>query len=420
LRYQLFVESLKVPNLPYFEKIEVVGVIVEPPEIREKYQRLVFKSSGLEKKFLIFTSPYQNFDFGDEIKVFGNLEPLDETKKYFLKDKILGIFYFPKIELLSKSKNFSIFSSFLSRVYNLKKFLENSVDENFQFPYSFLLKAITLGEKEEMPSSLKDILNNSGLRHITAISGLHITILSAILYDFLLSIGFWRHHSFYFSTIFIFAYLAMLGWQISALRAGIFGLLFGFSQIIGREILLERMIFYTAAFLLFLNPLLLTEDISFQLSFASILGINYFSSFFREILNFSKNKIYHSFLNTFSMSLGALIFSGPLLFYHFGKLPVAALITNLLVIPILPYLLSLSFLFFLFALIFPSLSRIFSLICFPFLFFIVFVAKFFSENFPLIELKISVFQLFISYFFLFLAAFKIKQEKRLKFLQLPF
>ena len=61
-------------------------------------------------------------------------------------------------------------------VNGFKARLKISLDSSLSPPQSSILGAMMLGEKERLSYELKEKLNRSGTRHITAISGMHISI----------------------------------------------------------------------------------------------------------------------------------------------------------------------------------------------------------------------------------------------------
>jgi len=87
--------------------------------------------------------------------------------------------------------------------------------------------------------------------------------------------------------------------------------------------------------ILFFNPLVLKRDLGFQLSFLASLGIILLKGHFEKIFN--------SLLAT---TLSAQIFCLPILVLNFSYIPFFSVLTNILVLPFLPYILALSWIYF--------------------------------------------------------------------------
>ncbi len=91
----------------------------------------------------------------------------------------------------------------LAGILQFKEKLRESIYSHLSPPQSSVLGAMILGDKRKMSSELKEKLNRAGVRHITAISGLHVTIITAVLMTFLLGLGLWRQQAFYFSLVLV-------------------------------------------------------------------------------------------------------------------------------------------------------------------------------------------------------------------------
>ncbi len=232
----------------------------------------------------------------------------------------------------------------------LKAKLQATIDQNLSPPQNGLLSAILLGNKEKMSKEFKEKLNIAGIRHVTAISGMHIVILSGLLLWLGISLGLWRQQAFYFAIGFLWLFILMIGFQPSAIRAGIMGSMFLFCEKIGRQKTADRALLLTAAVMLAINPSLLRYSIGFQLSFLATLGIIYLmkpiQSLLKSMFGCRTPKHWSSgLLSLISMSFAAQIFVLPLLIYHFGQFSIISPLTNLLVVPLLPYLMGAGFLF---------------------------------------------------------------------------
>ncbi|MDI6592135.1 MAG: ComEC/Rec2 family competence protein, partial [Patescibacteria group bacterium] len=268
------------------KEISLIGIVSEEPDIREKSQKLTIKihriqnSPALEHgtfgKVLVTTQRYPEYHYGDELKIIGKLKTPKEFedfnyKNYLAKDGIYSVMDWPKIELIERNQGNFVYAQILE----FKNKLRESIYQNLSPPQSSILGAMILGDKKQLSDDLKNKLNIAGVRHITAISGLHVTILTSILMTILIGLGFWRQQAFWFSIILITLFILMTGLQPSAIRAGIMGGLFLLAQYFGRMAASSRSIVFAAALMLFQNPLLLKLDVGFQLSFLAMMGIIY-------------------------------------------------------------------------------------------------------------------------------------------------
>jgi competence protein ComEC len=260
-------------------------------------------------------------------------------------------------------------------------------------------------------------LNFTGTRHIAAVSGMNITIVSDLIFGFLLWLGLWRHQAFYFSTILIILYILMIGAPASAIRAGIMGLLLLTAQHFGRFSSASRSIVFAATLMLLQNPLILRYDIGFQLSFLATMGMIHL----QEILSEKLKKIPDVFQlrNNLSSTLAAQIFVFPILIYNFGQISLISPLTNIFILPLIPIITILGFIFSFIGIFWQGLAQILSWPAWLGLTYILKIVDFSSKISwaSLIFKNIHWIFLIISYLILGIIVWRIKENQKLKFLK---
>ncbi len=411
-----FLKTEKILAKQYFEKeVDLIGEIGDEVKKGEETVKFIFlpKEKGLGK-ILVFSEKYPQYKYGEEIEIKGILkEPKNyqnfDYKNYLAKDGIYSLVYFPKIKLI-KIKSGNPLKSIL---LNFKERMKESLNQFLSPPYSGLMESLLFGDEEKISKNWKEKFNLIGLGHITAVSGMNITIITSLVFSFLLSLGFWRNQSFYFSFFLIFLYIFAIGAPPSALRAFFMAFLSLIAQSLGRLSTASRSVIFAATLMLFFNPLLLKYDLSFQLSFLATLGLIHLQPIFNDL--FKKIPKVFSLRENLSATLGAQIFTLPILIYNFGKIPIISPLPNILILPFLPFLTILSFFISLFGIFFKPLL---SLISFPFLNFIFKIVDFFSKiPFSSFYLqKISFLFVFLFYLILAILIKKFKERQKLKFL----
>lgn len=228
---------------------------------------------------------------------------------------------------------------FYEKILGFKSRLQSVADSSLSPPQSILLQGIMLGEVAEFSKDFKEKLNRSGTRHITAISGMNITILAEILMGLGLVLGMWRGQAFYFALASIILFIIMIGAPPSAVRAGIMGGIVLFAEKVGRLSQAQRLLTIAAMLMLAHNPLLLRFDVGFQLSFLATLGIIKLSPWFLE--KFSKIPRHFQLRNVVAMTFPAVIFTAPILAYNFGQVSLISIFTNILIVPVVSFILGL-------------------------------------------------------------------------------
>ncbi len=299
----------------------------------------------------------------------------------------------------------------------LKQKFREVIYQNFSPPQSSILAAILIGDKEKIAQEWKEKLNIAGVRHITAISGMHIVILSQILLWLGIFLGLYRGQAFYFALGVLWGYILLIGFQPSAIRAGIMGSAFLFCQKIGRQKAAFNTLVLAAAIMLLFSPLLLRQSVGFQLSFLATLGIIYLTPFFANLLQKIKILKDLNLSSLLGMTFGALTSTLPVLIYNFGYLSLVTPLTNILIIPFLPCLMGLGFCFLLLGAIWEPIGWILSLPVWLLLSYLTSIINFFSQiSWASMTFRIPWFWLPICYFSFGYFLWHLKKKEKLKLL----
>ncbi len=339
--------ALEKPNIIEGET-SLIGTVSQESDVRMDNIKLTIKVENLGK-VLVTTSRYPEYQYGDELKITGNLQiPYIfedfNYKDYLAKDGIYSVMHYPEIEFRGSTSNI------YGKTLRFKDKLRESIYQNLSPPQSSILGAMLLGDKRRLSEELKEKLNAAGVRHITAISGMHIMILSGVLMYSAMALGFWRGQAFYFALGILVLFIIMVGSPASAVRAGIMAFFYLLAEKVGRPKSGSRAIIFAATCMLVVNPLLLKLDVGFQLSFLAAMGITYLMPFLQKFLKF----------RILAMTLSAQVFTLPILIYNFGYVSFVAPITNILIVPLLPFIMGLGFIFALGGVIWSGLGWVLS------------------------------------------------------------
>ena len=375
---------------------KIIGVIVKEPDIRQTNQKLEIKVKtvddkikGIKGKILVSVDLYPTFEYGDELEFICVLRAPEKYQgfsynRYLARYDIYSVCYYPKNLSHNSVAENNIVGKFYKNIYAFKNKVRLLINFSLNKDESDFARAIILGDKRALSSEARENFSQSGLSHIAVISGLHISIIVALLMFFLIFAGLNRNSAFYASGFFLFLYIILIGAPASATRAGLMGFLLLLSLKIGRLNKIANSLLLAAAILLLINPRLLRDDIGFQLSFLAVLGIIYIypkiKKIFEKISIVKKTKnIFPVFIvNTICITLSAQIITAPILLYNFGTVSLIAPVSNLLVLWLLPFLIISLFAAIVLGLIFPSLSALFFLPAGFILKYILFIAEKFS------------------------------------------
>ncbi len=229
---------------------------------------------------------------------------------------------------------------------SVKEKLREVINSNLPNPQSAILSGILLGDKLNISKEWKQKLANTGTSHIVAVSGMNIIILAEILVGFGVLVGLFRQQALWFSLILIWFFIALIGFQASAIRAGIMGSILIFCQILGRQGVSFRALCLAVAIMLAIQPELLRYSLSFQLSVLATLGLI-------QIGPIIQSKVKSEII---SAALSAQVFTLPLLIYSFNSISLVGLVVNVLIVPLLPLIMVLGLVFLAGALIYSPLG----------------------------------------------------------------
>lgn len=331
------------------KKLGLSVIVCSEPEISLDKQQLVLCSE--QGKILATLSLYPEFQYGDKLEFFGNLETPKKINdfNYALYLEAINIYllsYYPKLSLVGHE------DSFWRRLFEFKGLLAQKIKESLPEPESGLAQALVLGYRRSLDEIDRERFSITGLSHMIAISGSHITILSTILLESLLFLGLRRRAAFYIITVFLAFYVILTGLQASAFRSAIMGFLVLWAYQAGRLSTLLNSLLISTSIMMVFNPQLLKADIGFQLSLAAVLGIIYIYPALKKI-----NLFYNSKLgDILSLTLACQLATAPILIYYFGRLSLIAPISNLLILWVFPFLLWTLVLAIILSFIFPGLS----------------------------------------------------------------
>ena len=356
-------------------------------------------------QILIKSSPFNSYQKEDRLKVSGKIkEPSNfqgfNYQGYLAKKGISSVMYYPKIEKIKEGYT----------LLNIKQTFSDNIKKHFSPPHSSLLEAITLGNRQDMSSDFKEKLNRAGLSHITAISGMHIIIIAELIAALLLFLGLHRKYLFYGVAGILLLYLLLVGFRASIVRAIIMGLIVFWGEKIGRPAVSITSLLIAAVIILLINPFLLRLDVGFQLSFLAAAGIILLKPVLEKFLTFlSPRRLVD---NLILITLAAQIATLPLVVYHFQALSLVGLIGNILIVPVLPFLLGGALLFLLLTSVFNFLGSLIALILYPLVDFVVRIVNILgSFSLASVSLEINILTTVIFYFLLGGLIFIYHQKK---------
>ncbi len=168
--------------------------------------------------------------------------------------------------------------------YRFSLYVKNEVlkviKQTMPYPESSFLGGVLLGLKGGLPAKVSQEFRMTGVSHVLAVSGLHVTIIAGLLYGIF---AMFRIPLRIFAPLIVFSlftFAMIVGWPSSAVRAALMNSLFILSMAYLKDFGFKMSVIFSlcvaADYILLMSPLQLTEP-SFVLSFMAIYALAIFS-----------------------------------------------------------------------------------------------------------------------------------------------
>lgn len=292
-----------------------------------------------ESKILVYIETKNHIKIGNRVKLSGEAKvfqdarnPGDFDQKFYYQKQGIHVFVWADEAVIQDQKQYRIREHLAQIRAKWKALLIDRLGDY----YGNSMSAILLGDKSELDSELKELYQKSGIGHILAISGLHMSFLGIGLYKLLRRAGLNFGIAGSLGICFLLAYTLMIGCGVSSLRALVMFIVRMGADITGRNYDMPTSLALAAAVIVAWQPLYLL-DAGFLLSFGALLGIIAVNPCLEYcfIRDKKKKKWMQSVLASLSINLTLL----PVMLYFYFEFPLYSVILNLLVIPMMSLLL---------------------------------------------------------------------------------
>lgn len=199
-----------------------------------------------------------------------------------------------------------------------------------------LLKALTMGDKGEIPRELKEAYRLSGAMHLLALSGLHVGFIYGMLnaiFSILPRTRKWPILRGSAIILLLLFYAIFSGASPSICRAVLMASVYEIGAMLGREKHGLNSLSLSALIICCINPHA-PSSISFQLSYCAMLGIFLIQPKLQMVTGYiTGNKMVRKVWNLTMVSISCQIFTAPLTLCYFGSFPLISLLTNIITAP---------------------------------------------------------------------------------------
>ena len=253
-RYVAYQPKIIPGHIAYFNdrgRVELTGVLVEPPDIRDKTINLTVRVETMrlpvvgpgedavqemEGLVLVQTSPGGDWVYGDRLVIRGELQTPSESgdfsyRDYLARQRILSLMTYAQVERIGVDAGNPI----RARLYGLRRRGFDTLQVLFPSPESDLLAGILLGLDEGLsPAVAGSVFDARETTHIIAISGFNMAILAG-LFSGITARLFGRKWGAAAAILGISGYTVLVGAEAAVVRAAIMGALGVFGGMFGRR-----------------------------------------------------------------------------------------------------------------------------------------------------------------------------------------
>ena len=269
-----------------------------------------------KEKLIVYISNIENIELGDKVVVKGEYTlPKKATipnnfdyQKYLYNNHIFYIMYAKELKIIKKNQNIT---------FKIKKYI---LDKTSNYTNNGYLNAFIIGDKTDL--EFYETYQNNGISHLFALSGMHISMLSLIIYKL---VNKFKHKDL-IVIMFLLFYITLTNFSASILRTIIFFIILKLNKKLDLNISTKNALLITLSIIMIYNPLIVF-DIGFQYSGLVTFGLIVSTKYYK------KNYFYNLFITSFI----ALLFSVPITLYNNYELNLLSILNNLINVPLITF-----------------------------------------------------------------------------------
>ncbi len=242
-----------------------------------------------------------------------------DMKRFLKSNGASSTFKINKLEYLETSKGF------LAAMSDRRQKLKHHIRQHFPDSLTAEAEALLIGERETTSPDQQRIQQTLGITHLFAISGLHVAIISGLLYFLMIRLGIRKEDAMLILLAILPLYALIAGgapsvWRaVTMTEAVLLFRLFRFRMPIAHILLLSFILF------ILIDPYIIYK-IGFQLSYGASFGIIYSMKLLETVESPVKQGLLITFLSQFTLY--------PILLIHFYGLSLSSFLVNSLFVPL--------------------------------------------------------------------------------------
>lgn len=325
--------------------VEIEGVVVRDPSYRERTVQLIIEYE--DEYILVSADRALLVSYGDVVNVSGKLVMPEnfvsaygrefDYRGYLLARGIEYRISFAEVTVVGAGAGNPVITWLLMT----KAWFVDQLEQIIPEPAVGLGKGLLLGIDGALGADIEADFRRTGIIHIVVLSGYNVMLVVAfILFVFSFFLPFrWRLGCGFVAIV---AFALIVGLSATVVRASIMASLVLLADLIGRRYDVLRALLFAGVLMILVNPYILVYDVGFQLSFMATLGliliVPHFETRFASVAA-KRWKLSDFLFATLATQIAVL----PLLMYHIGEVSLIAVVVNVLVLPLVPVAMLLTF-----------------------------------------------------------------------------
>ncbi len=231
--------------------------------------------------------------------------------------------------------------------FHLRQAMARAINHRLSEVPAGFVRTMVLGERTDVPVEVEDGFRAAGATHVLSVSGLHLAVVVALVFHGLKRLiacfPSWSLRvppKVLASALSLPAcafYTLLTGEAVATVRSALMAAVVLGAAVVNRPVTLAASIAAAAIVLLVRSPLAIL-DVSFQLSFASVIALGLFARWLlpsgAEETPRHSNRALIWLLRSLSASFAASLVTAPLVAHHFGQVTPAAPVGNLVLVPV--------------------------------------------------------------------------------------
>ncbi len=267
----------------------------------------------------------------EKVRNLGNPDEMDYARSLYHK----GIIYrqhikVDDIEKVGRSLTITTFA------FNLRQDLQHKIMASHMLPETQeLMIAMLLGNDDFISSDTRDNFSKAGVAHVLALSGLHLSIITFLIWFLLFPLDYIKGKKLrlVLTLLLLIVYDVLTGLSPSVIRATVMLAFVFLSAIFFRKSSPLNSLFAAALVILVFSPFSLF-GVGFQLSFITVASLIIFYKLFQ--IKGIKNRILNYVYTILVTSIVAMLSTIILTAYYFNTISFMSLLSNIIILPICP------------------------------------------------------------------------------------